>query len=219
VAFVGGGGSASALAKFDAMIEKAEITPELFEKLGQGLMSLNKTTSQLAEISEAGLATKEFVSKVKTATESVSVLGETYQKSSEVLKESVNSLSESYINSAQSFNQTNNQISEAYSQFATKLTNEIATVGNLGSVYTDKLGALNGNLATLNSVYELQIQNMNQQADSSKAYANGLNQMVANINETVEHTKKLNDSVQQLEQNITSLNNIYGNMLSSINIK
>jgi hypothetical protein len=218
LAFVGGG-SPSALAKFDAMIEKAEITPELFEKLGQGLMSLNKTTSQLAEISEAGAATKEFVSKIKTASESVTLLGETYNKSSEVLKQTIGTLSDSYANSAQTFNQTNSQLSEAYSQFANKLTNEINSVGNLGAVYTEKLGSINNNLAALNTVYELQIQNMNHQIESSKDYFNGLNNMVENINQTVGHTKKLNEGVQQLEQNVSSLNNVYGNMLSSMNSK
>jgi len=32
--FVGGGAGSAALAKFDEMLEKAEITPDLFQKLG-----------------------------------------------------------------------------------------------------------------------------------------------------------------------------------------
>jgi hypothetical protein len=33
----GGGGSPAALTKFDQMLENAEITPDLFERLGHGL--------------------------------------------------------------------------------------------------------------------------------------------------------------------------------------
>lgn len=214
-----GGGSASALAKFDEMIEKAEITPGMFEKLGKGLANLNKTIDQMGATVDASVATKDFVEKVKTATDSVSALGDTYKKSTEALSASVGVLSESYANSAQSFNQANSQVAEAYSQFANKLVGELNSVGDLGAEYAQKLGGLNNNLSALNSVYELQLQNMNKQVESSQNYFNGLGNMLDNMNQTVEHTKKLNEGVQQLEQNVASLNGIYGNMLSSLNIK
>lgn len=213
------GGSGAALAKFDEMIEKAEITPGMFEKLGQGLANLNKTIDQMGNAVDASVATKEFVEKVKGATDSVTTLGDTYKKSTEALSASVGALSESCSNTAQSFNQANNQVTEAYSQFANKLVSEINQVGSLGTEYTQKLSGLNSNLTALNSVYELQLQEMNKQVESSKSYFDGLTNMVDNINQTVEHTKKLNVGVQQLEQNVASLNNVYGNMLSSLNIK
>lgn len=213
------GGSASALAKFDEMIEKAEITPGMFEKLGKGLANLNKTIDQMGATVDASVATKEFVDKVKSATDSVSNLGDTYKKSTEALSASVGVLSDSYASSAQSFNQANSQVAEAYSQFANKLTNELNSVGSLGAEYAQKLGGLNNNLSALNSVYELQLQNMNKQVESSQNYYNGLGNMLDNMNQTVENTKKLNEGVKQLELNVASLNNVYGNMLSSLNIK
>ena len=39
----------SALERFDEMIENAEITPELFERLGAGLQSLNQTTEKFCQ--------------------------------------------------------------------------------------------------------------------------------------------------------------------------
>lgn len=214
-----GGGSASALAKFDEMIEKAEITPGMFEKLGKGLANLNKTIDQMGSTVDASIATKEFVDKVKSASDSVSNLGETYKKSTEALSASVSVLSESYANSAQSFNQSNAQVAEAYTQFANKLSGELSSVDGAGTEYVQKLSGLNKNLSALNSVYELQLQNMNKQVESSQAYFSGLNNMLDSMNQTVDNTKKLNQGVQQLEQNVASLNNVYGNMLSSLNIK
>ena len=125
----------------------------------------------------------------------------------------------SYANSAQSFNQANSQVAEAYSQFANKLVGELNSVGDLGSEYTQKLGGLNKSLSALNSVYELQLDNMNKQVETSKECINGFGSMIDNMNQTVENTKKLNQGVQLLEQNVASLNNVYGNMLSSLNIK
>jgi len=211
------GGSPSALAKFDEMLMKAEIGPEIFDKLGQGLTNLSNTASKLADLGDASAAAKDFTNKMQSASNSVAKLDEVYTKSTEALKESVNTLSDSYSNSAQAFNQTNSQLAESYSAFASKLTQEINTIGNEGSKYSEKLGSLNSNLSSLNAVYELQIKNLNAQVESSSEYFKGLNGMVDNIHQTVEHTNKLNEGVKELEKNISSLNSIYGNMLSSVN--
>ncbi|MBI9066617.1 MAG: gliding motility protein GldL [Salinivirgaceae bacterium] len=212
-----GGGSPSALARFDELLEKSEIGSEIFDKLGEGLNNLSNTAAKLADLSDASVAAKDFVEKVQGATVSVGKLDETYQKSAEVLGESVSHLSDSYSKSAETFNSTNERLSEAYTNFAEKLTQEINTIGNEGTAYTEKLGGLNSNLAALNAVYELQVNNVKGHIESSSKYYEGVGNMVNNIKETVENTNKLNEGVQELEKNISSLNSIYGNMLSSIN--
>lgn len=214
-----GGGSQSALTKFDQMLINAEIGPELFERLSAGLNNLSESASKLTDLSNAGVAAKEFAAKVSSASNSVSILDDTYKKSSEVLKESVNTLSDSYIKTAVTFNASNEQLTESYSSFANKLTSEIETIGNQGSAYAEKLGTLNLNLATLNTSYELQIQNSKQYIESVKEYYVGIEGIAQNLTKTVENTAKLNDGVQKLEQNVASLNSIYGNMLSSLNFK
>jgi hypothetical protein len=212
-----GGGSPSALLKFDELLEKADIGPEIFDKLGAGLNKLSITAEKLADMGDAGVATKNFVSKMNSASESVDKLDATYLKSSEALSESVSSLSDSYSKSALTFNESSAQLTEAYTSFADKLTKEIETVGSEGNAYTSKLGSLNSNLSALNSVYELQIKNLNEQVESSSKYYAGLKGVVDNINQTIENTDKLNNGVKELESNIASLNSIYGNMLSSLN--
>lgn len=216
VAFVGGG-SPSALLKFDELLEKADIGPEIFDKLGAGLNKLSITAEKLADMGDAGVATKNFVTKMNSASESVDKLDATYMKSSEALSESVSSLSQSYSKTALTFNESSAQLTEAYTSFADKLTKEIETVGSQGNAYSSKLGSLNSNLSALNSVYELQIKNLNEQVESSSKYYAGLKGVVDNINQTIENTDKLNNGVKELESNIASLNSIYGNMLSSLN--
>jgi len=212
-----GGGSPTALLKFDQLLEQANIGPEIFDKLGAGLNKLSITAEKLGDLGDAGVATKDFVSKMQNASVSVNKLDETYKKSSEALTESVGSLSESYSKSALTFNESSVQLTQAYTSFADKLTKEIETVGSEGNAYTAKLGSLNSNLSALNSVYELQIKNLNEQVDSSSKYYAGLKGVVDNINQTIVNTDKLNNGVKELESNIASLNSIYGNMLSSLN--
>ncbi len=213
------GSSPSALAKFDELLEKAEIGPELFNKLGQGLTNLSKTAEKLADISDASIAVNEFSTSMKKASTSVGKLDEVYQKSGEALKESVNNLSESYVTTAHTLNESSNQLTEAYANFANKLTAEIDTVGSEGANYSEKLGSLNANLSALNAVYELQVKNMNEQVSSSSDYYKELHNVIGNIHQTVENTNKLNQGVVELEKNIASLNSIYGNMLSSVSLK
>jgi len=217
-AFVGGG-STSALAKFDQMLVNAEIGPELFERLSAGLNNLSESASKLTDLSNTGIVAKEFADRMASASNSVAVLDDTYKKSSEVLKESVSTLSDSYIKTAETFNKSSEQLSSSYTAFANKLTAEIDTVGSKGSAYAEKLGVLNTNLATLNTSYELQIQNSKQYIESAKEYYIGMDGIAQNLTKTVENTAKLNDGVQKLEQNVASLNSIYGNMLSSLNFK
>jgi len=216
VAYVGGG-SPSALLKFDELLEKADIGPEIFDKLGDGLNKLSKTAEKLSDLSDAGVATDNFIKSMQGATDSVGKLDETYQKSTEALNISVNNLAESYSKTAETFNETSNQLTETYTSFANQLTEEINKVGSEGNNYSEKLSSLNTNLAALNSVYELQVQNMNNHIETSNKYYSELQNITGNISETVEYSNKLNNGVQELENNIASLNNIYGNMLSSLN--
>ncbi len=217
-AAVSGAGFAS-LAKFDKMIEEAELDSDAIKNLGKGITKLSSTANELNDLSDTGVATKDFVAKMQSATESVSQLDTTYQKSSEVLKESVNQLSGSYTQTAESFNNVNQELFNAYNNFANTITKEIESIGTEGEEYSKKISSLNNNLSALNAVYELQINNGNEYVESSKQYFEGMAEMVNNINKTSENTLKLNSGVEQLEQNVASLNSIYGNMLSSLNFK
>ena len=47
----------------------------------------------------------------------------------------------------------------------------------------------------------------------------GVNDMLNNLNSTVEDTRKYRDEVGKLAKNLQSLNTVYGNMLSAMNVK
>jgi len=80
---VGAGAGGAGLGKLDEMLENAEITPELFEKLGKGLKNLNQTTQNLTNVSDAAQATNQFVDNLQTASESINSMTESYGQSSE----------------------------------------------------------------------------------------------------------------------------------------
>jgi len=52
----GGGAGSAALAKFDEMLEKAEITPELFQKLGEGMKKFGTATTNISAMNDIAAA-------------------------------------------------------------------------------------------------------------------------------------------------------------------
>jgi len=86
--------------KFNKMLENAEIGPELFDKVSRGLNKLSDTSTKLADISNAAVATNEYAEKMKKASESIGSFTDNYSKSGQVLNESINILSENYQKTA-----------------------------------------------------------------------------------------------------------------------
>ena len=75
--------------ELDKMLEKAKIGPELIESLGDGLRNLTDTTAKLSDVSDASLANDQYVRTLKTATESATVLSESYKKTAKSLDQNV----------------------------------------------------------------------------------------------------------------------------------
>jgi methyl-accepting chemotaxis protein len=53
--------------------------------------------------------------------------------------------------------------------------------------------------------------------ETSDALYGGMNELMGTLNDSVNDARKYKDEVAQLAQNISSLNTVYGNMLSAMN--
>lgn len=69
----------------DKLLEDAKIGPELLESLGSGLKNLSDSTNKLNDISEASVATNNYVEKLNSASSSVEKLAENYANASSSL--------------------------------------------------------------------------------------------------------------------------------------
>jgi methyl-accepting chemotaxis protein len=203
-------GGSSALEKFDSLIESAEITPDLFRKLGQGLNNLSETTSKLSDISDASVATNEYVDNIRTAASTINEHTETYVQSSVDLKESVGKLSESY-------DKTANLIEESGRNYQ-QLSDSFSHIQDGSKSYSEQLETLNKNLSALNAVYELQLQGTNEHLKATEDLYSGLDQMMEDLKSSAEDSKRYREEVAKLSDNLSALNTIYGNMLSAMNV-
>jgi len=165
--------------QLDKMLEDAKIGPELIESLGNSLKALGDNTAKLADITDASVATDEYVNNIKKASDNVGNLSDGYLKASE----SLHSLT---------------------------LTN------NDGATYGEHLQKVSKNLAELNSVYELQLRGAEEHTKATTRFYDGIESLMANLNDSVSDTRKYKEEMSQLTTNLTSLNTIYGNMLSAM---
>ncbi|MGE4568606.1 MAG: gliding motility protein GldL [Bacteroidales bacterium] len=90
---------------------------------------------------------------------------------------------------------------------------------NLATKYAGELDSMNRNLNALNTVYELQLRETNQQLLDSKSAFRNLNKMAADLEASVNSTAQYQNHLNALNQNLASLNKVYGNMLAAMNIQ
>lgn len=200
----------SALEKFDSLIENAEITPDMFRKLGNGLNTLNETTSNLSDISDAALATNRYVDNVEKAANTINSHTENYVESTHNLKGSVDRLSDSY-------DKTANLITESGSNYQ-KLSESFTHIEDGSKSYGNHLESLNKNLSALNAAYELQLQGTNSHLENTDELYRGLQNMMEDLQSSAENTRRYKDEVTRLSENLSALNTIYGNMLAAMNV-
>jgi gliding motility-associated protein GldL len=190
----GGGGAGSvALAKFDEMLEKAEITPDLFQKLGVGMKKLSETTANMNAMGDVAAASSKYTNTINTANDSLGKLSDSYQATTKVINET----SSTYRNMADSFS--------------------VIEVG--GKSYQQQLESLNKNLSALNAVYELQRKGADDHIKESENLYKGIQGLMKDLSESAGDTKKYREQITKLNDNLSALNNVYGNMLAAMNVK
>ncbi len=209
----------SALEKFDAMIENAEITPELFEKLGHGLQNLNNTAEKLQDVSDATVATNNYVANFEKASEKVSSFADAYGSSAERLNVEADKLARTYEKSASVVGDSGEQLASTYNKLIENMNKELEMSTSGGKTYNEQLSIMNKNLTALNAVYELQLQGTNQQIEATKAMYTGLDEILDNMKQSAEDTRKYREEISKLSHNLAAMNTIYGNMLSAMNFK
>ena len=127
----------------------------------------------------------------------------------------------------------------ATTNYAAAMDRATKSIGDFSNAYiqtnqklSDSLGkldfsALDGNtikkvassMTSLNSIHELQLQGAEQTSAASKKLTETMNKYMDNLNASSQNAGQLNQQLTQLSQRLTALNNVYGGMLSAMNIK
>ena len=196
----GGDPDESVVEQLDNMLADAKIEPELIASLGDGMRNLSDNAGKLNDITSASDATEEYVNSLKGASQKAGELGGAYERASSSLSEKSEALGNAYEKAAESISEITAASSGSDNDFG------------------EQLSKVSGNLSALNNVYEMQIKGASEQLESSQQMYSGINELMSNLHDSIDDTKKYKQSMAELTANLSSLNNVYGNMLSAMNV-
>lgn len=166
----GGGNGSLALAKFDEMLEKAEITPDMFHKLGAGMRKLGESTANMNSMGDVSAASIKYMNTIRIADESLGKLAKSYQttiikvidKTEYNYRNIADSLSviesgvKSYQQQLESLNKNLSALNAVYilqKKGADDYLKDLTESAGDNKKYREQIIKLNDNLAALNNVY------------------------------------------------------------------
>jgi gliding motility-associated protein GldL len=76
--------------------------------------------------------------------------------------------------------------------------------------------ALSGNLNALNEMYQMELENGSNTFKSIDQFYSSVNTIMTTLEDSAEDTKRYREEVAVLANNISTLNNVYGNMLTAM---
>jgi len=124
---------------------------------------------------------------------------------------------DSYVNSLQSASDKVSSLSEAYERASLSISGLTADVAE-GESFGEQMQKVSKNLSALNNVYELQLKGSSAHLEATEKFQSQVTDMMANLSASVEDTRLYKENMALLSQNLTDLNNVYGNMLKAMTI-
>ncbi|MFO7669389.1 MAG: gliding motility protein GldL [Bacteroidales bacterium] len=218
------------LQKFDELFQQSQINAEDVRSLGKHLNTISATTETISDITSSSLATKEYFDKMGTAAKNMDTVATAYGTNTGALNESVNTLATSYKNTASLIDQKGKDIAEKFASSSANLTatyeamsgevkQEHSQISQSQKQFNSQLEALTKNLAALNSSYSEQVKGSQGHLQGTTGVYKGLNEMIANLQASVEETNKYKSEIVKLSESLSELNSVYGNMLSAMSIR
>jgi len=172
--------------ELDNMLANAKIGPELIESLGSGLRKMSENASKIADMTDAGIVTNEYIGNIKNAAASAAELNVSYKTTAGAL--------EGLAESAKALDFTSSD----------------------SVAYTQELKRISGNLSALNAAYELQLQATNQQVESANKIQQTTQAFIENLSESSDRTNAYKQELGTLTDRVAALNKVYGNMLNAM---
>ena len=123
-----------------------------------------------------------------------------------------------YANAMDRATKSISDFSTAYVETNQKLSDSLGKL-DFSALDANTIKKVASSMQSLNSIYELQLQGAEQTSAASKKLTETMNKYMDNLNASSQNAGQLNPQLTQLSQRLTALNNVYGGMLSAMNIK
>jgi gliding motility-associated protein GldL len=108
------------------------------------------------------------------------------------------------------------RLNSAFENASSSLT-EMANSNVDSKAYHEQVNNLAKNLSALNAVYELELQDSSAHLKSMNKFYQNMALTMQNFSESLDDSEQFKTEVNRLAKNLSSLNSVYGNMLSAMN--
>jgi len=179
--------------------------------------------------------TDGFAESVKAVTQSANKLAENYTKSAQIVSQSAEALDFSSLKE-KNYNEQLNKIAQnlaslnsAYEKQIQYSQNQAETSGKLQETFEKFISNMNNtitntskyqeNLSSMHNVFQSQLKGTNEHVETTAKLKTTLNDLLTKINDSADKTLKYNTELDNLSKKVAALNNVYGNMLSAMNVK
>jgi gliding motility-associated protein GldL len=179
--------------------------------------------------------TNGFAESVKAVTESANKLAQNYNKSAEVLSQTAKALDfttlkeNNYGDQLNKISQNLVSLNAAYEKQLQFSKNQTESSGKLQETFEKFISNLNNtitntskyqeSISTLNSIFQNQLKGTKEQAEATEKLKNTLNDLLGKITDSADKTLKYNAELENLSKKVAALNQVYGNMLTAMNVK
>ena len=124
---------------------------------------------------------------------------------------------DSYVSSLQAASDKVSNLSEAYERASVSISGMTSSTAE-GESFGEQMQKVSKNLAALNNVYELQLKGSSAHLESTEKFQSQVTEMMKNLSDSTEDTKRYKENMAMLSANLTDLNTVYGNMLKAMSI-
>ena len=197
------GDNAEAVSMGNAL-PSASLSMEDTKKLEAGIKQLGETAGQLGDISKAATTSATFNKNLTEASDAVA----------------------SFATKQRNLDSASDGLFQSYQEIAGSMANVSAGTKN----YAAKTDALHNSMSAINSIYELELKNIEAQAQAIKQQSEAINvqtnkvtavtsdmeKMFATVAATAKDMEAYKQQTEKLAKQVSDLNNVYGNMLNAI---
>jgi len=209
-------------AKLSDITDAAGATNEYVSRVktaSKSVENLSKSYEQTAEVLQKDAsASVQYANSIKNASENAANLSSSYKEASDILKNDI-VVTKDFTNSMRTAMESANALSEQYTKSAEVLSQSAKKLDFSavdGKAYNEQLHQISTKLSALNSVYELQLQSTNEQIQSTAKVRETMTELLRNMKESSDMMAVYKEQMNMLTQRISSLNEVYGGMLSAM---
>ncbi|MFH1320969.1 MAG: gliding motility protein GldL [Bacteroidota bacterium] len=180
----------------DSMIGATSSMKGAASSIDEMKSSYSKAVGALDEISSISGATRSYNEQVEKITNNLSSLNSMYELD---LMES------------------NKKLVDTVNKLATT-SEELSVTSEATKPFSEQMRKLTESISSLNSSYSNEMEESSQRTSTVKEFYGGIEEMMKTLHESAEGAKRYKEEISQLGENLAALNNIYGNMLTAMNV-